>query len=85
MLYATAVFCIQRDTGAAFRSGRAPTPQKDDNNFRSLSFTDNVPFGDTLRAKGYSYFVVLLYTLLSTNASVYAYFFAPCYKISVWA
>ena len=79
MLYATAVFCIQRDTGAAFRSGRAPTPQKDEEDFRSLSFTDNVPFGDTLRAKGYSYFVRLLYHAYHRKTSVLqgkrAYFF----------
>ena len=62
MLCATTVFCVQHDTGAAFRSGRAPIPQKDDPVFRSLSFTDNVPFDDTLRTKGYSYFVDLLYT-----------------------
>ena len=57
-----AILRVQRDTYAAFRSGRAPTPQKDEEDFRSLSFTDNVPFGDTLRVKGYSYFVLLLYT-----------------------
>lgn len=76
---------LNADTGTAFRSGRAPTPQKDEEDFRSLSFTDNVPFGDTLRAEGYSYFVLLLYTLFSANASVCAYFFRPCRKISVWA
>ncbi len=58
-----AILRVQRDTYAAFRSGRAPTPQKDDSVFRSLSFTDNVPFDDTLRAEGYSYFVFPLYTL----------------------
>ncbi|MBE5747377.1 MAG: DUF421 domain-containing protein [Clostridiales bacterium] len=60
MVFATALFAVHRDTGGAFRSGRAPTPQKDEEDFRSLSFTDNVPFGDTLRAKGYSYFCVFI-------------------------
>ena len=76
---------LNANTSTTFRSGRAPTPQKAEEDFRSLSFTDNVPFGDTLRAKGYSYFVPLLYTLLPTNASVCAYFSRTCCKISVWA
>jgi hypothetical protein len=54
---------VNADTGTAFCSGRAPTPQKGEEDFRFLSFTDNVPFGDTLRVKGYSYifFIILLF------------------------
>ena len=89
MVCTTTLFAVRCDTGAAFCSGRAPTPQKDEEDFRSLSFTDNVPFGDTLRAEGYSYFVILLYTYPPPNASVcinfYAYFFYRLRKISVWA
>lgn len=33
MVYTTALFAIHHDTGAAFRSGRAPTPQRADKDF----------------------------------------------------
>ena len=43
-----------------FCSGRALTPQETLERFRFLSFIDNVPFDDTLRAKGYSTFITAI-------------------------
>ncbi len=51
---------------APFYSGRALTPQKNDYEIPVfLSFTDNVPFGDTLRVKGYSKLDIRYYTPFS--------------------
>ena len=54
-MYGKHIYVFQRVHGCLIRSGRALAPQG-----FSLSFTDNVPFGDTSRAKGYSYICILI-------------------------
>jgi hypothetical protein len=49
----TTVFAFQRIPGCFICSGRAFAPQGNTLTY-SLSSADNVPFGSTLRAKGYS-------------------------------
>ena len=43
------------------------TPQENKADFCSLSSTDNVPFGDTLRAKGYSYPIIISYSPIKSK------------------
>ena len=53
------VFCISTRTRVLRFVADAPRHRRKS----FLSFTDNVPFGDTLRVKGYSYifFIILLF------------------------
>ena len=66
---------------APFCSGRAFAPQKTtDRDYRFLSSTDNVPFDDTLRTKGYSTFIVLIIPPLLKKRKRLGVYFLYFYK-----
>ena len=58
MIVNKAFFALQRVHGCFICSGRALAPQEDKQIFCSLSSTDNVPFGDTLRAKATLFIII---------------------------